>query len=305
MTQAHTQTAVAAALTAAGLANPAVLSNTEASLRLRELRFDPIAYFEEIVTETELRKPALTSAAWALDTEIVNVGRDLYFQIREENPECKDIGSLIDAFKGTYSNESYWGEGPTKLLTQLVYIQDAWYASATRAAMATGWLDYAPKSIDELILGTKPMPIKASAVTNLTALADYAARSTGGKITKEEMLDVTLKGVATKNEQRAEFARSLAPAIRVFIEQARHFAPALPDNYDDHAPAIEFTDLPEQTRLSILSKIKMANVRARSDLAMRLDPVQFLLVMAESVNADTIMAGAIDRLTREVERQRM
>ena len=305
MTQTIAPTAIAAALTTAGLANPAVLSNSEASLRRRELAFDPVAYFEEIVQETELRKPVLTSAAWALDSEIVNVGRNLYFQIREENPECKDIGSLLDAFAGTYSEEGYWGDGHARLLVQLVYIQRFWHDSATRAAMAAGWLEYQPKSIDELVLATKPMPIKANAVTNIEVLADYASRATNGKISKEELKAMTLKGMEDRNRERAEFSRSLAPAIRVFVDQAIKFAPAAPDNYDDHAPAIEFTDLPEQTRISILSKIKSANIRARTDLAMRLDPVQFLLVMAESVNADTIITGAIDRLTREVDRQRV
>lgn len=296
---------LASALTQAGLADPAVLSNSESSLRRRELAFDPIAYFEEIVQEPELRKPVLTSAAWALDTEIVNVGRNLYFQIREENPECKDLGSLLDAFNGTYSEEGYWGDGHARLMVQLVYIQQFWHASAACAAMATGWLEYQPKSIDDLILSTKAMPIKANAVANIETLADYASRATNGKISKEELKAMTLKGMKERNDERAEFSRSLAPAIRAFVDQARKFMPEAPDNYDDHAPAIEFTDLPEQTRISILSKIKGSNIRARTDLAMRLDPVQFMLVMAESVNADTIMTGAIDRLTREVERQRM
>lgn len=277
--------------------------DTKIETKVNHRSFDPKEWIEDHMTETALRYKVMTSAVWALDQTIIQAARSLYWSVRNENPEAGgDTGALIDAFNGTYSNESYWGTGDASLLIDLVTMQPDWHDAAYVMAAANGNLSYEPKSIDVLVLESKPIPVNETTVANLKVMANSTSVMTGGKITPEEALKIAILGRQERATKNAQFARELCPAIHVFIQEAKNvLSKRLLRNEQVN---VDFTDLPTMTKVGMLSKINGSITRAISDLAAQLDSMAFAIAHAEAINAKFVITDVLDKLASEIERDR-
>jgi len=298
----HNITPMAAAM-AAAQAKLAKVNPDLVPPKRKDPPFDPLHYYTEVLQEPELQCRLLTNAVWALDTAIVGACKSMYFEIRKENPQCNgNLGALIDAYHGTYSSEGYWGEGSAHELVKLLAMQPAWHDAAFRYAHMTGWLTFKPKSIDELVLAIKPMTIKGNEETNMRAMAKMTAARTMHleeryRLTEEQVFKASKDAVIAANKEDAEFQRGLAPAIQVFMDEARThlYRQQLVDN-----TTIDFTDLPLRTRMSIANKLAKGIPRALNDVR-RIESVTFNMCMAESMAAQQTVDQALAAMVDEME----
>ena len=282
--------------------NEAKLSNEEASKLRAMAQFDPLVFFED--SHVVIRKETMTSAAWALDSEIIQAARSLYFQIYNEQKvaypgERVTLDHVIDGFYASVEIEGFWGEGLAHKLLKLVSMQPSWHSAAYNAARASGWMTFEVKSIDELVLASKAQELNGNAVTNIKNLAPVIAKMTGGKVKAEDIEAQTIRSLNEKAQDAAEFSRGLLPVIRAFVEAATEYV-------DEHGVEYGFEDLDPKTRLGILAKLRPSIMRPTSDpRVIKGDTTEFMMIVGEAFAAANHISDVVDFLTREVDRQRM
>ena len=276
-------------------------SNEEAR-KLRALQqFDPLIFFED--SHVALRKEVLTSAAWAVDSEIVQAAKALYFQIYNEQKlahpgEKVTLDLVVDGFSASCEIEGFWGEGLALKLIKLVSMQRAYHDAAYSAANSAGWITFQVKSIDELVLASKPMQLSANELANIKATAPLVARMTNNKMTPEQIEKNTIKILEEKAAEAAEFGRSLLPAVKAIVHEALYVVSELDHDYS-------FTDLDAKTRVGILAKLRPSVTRPMSDrILLRGNTVEFMLISGECFNASEYLSEVLDMIAREIEQQR-
>lgn len=273
-----------------------IAANKREAAKAIGLKFDLSVFIEDELHDVGFKQRLMATAVWSLDTQLVNAAARLYYQLRDETPDAKTIGEVIDAFVGTYSEESYWGDGYAKLIVNLLTLQPQWHDSATRYAISTGYDSYAPKTIDQLMLpdikGKELVGSKQRA--NIEVMATFASLET--KADREQLLADLLQQAATRTQQLDEQRRKLAPAVNAIIDQARRFVP-----HDDIG---DFVALPTLTRMSIMRTVAGQIDRAAADLSKRLETQQYMYVMIDAYKARPVFMKVIDDLAREILRER-
>lgn len=261
----------------------------------RDAFFDPLEYLSEHVTEDNLAQKLLATGVWAIDSQIVNAATAMFFDVRSENPEVKDITQLCDVFKGTYDLEGYWGQGNARKLVNLLALQPAWHEAAIAKAMATGWLTYQPRSIDELVANQRPMPIRAETIENLKVNAAFIVEGTDESA--EEAHKKLIAQKLARAERMANDRRALLPAVRCFVAEARIAIVHL-----NQAPT--FSDLPTAARLTVMTTLKTGIGNALSDLADRTDTNTYTMCMREATQISATFRRVIDKLARDLQQER-
>lgn len=263
--------------------------------------FDPLTFVQTACEEDKFVAGMLSNLDWAVSNRVIRVATGLAYDVIRENPgTANDIGALIDAFHGTLSHEGYWGEGSAyelvKLCRYLPDVQDAAYKAAAR----TGYLNYTSKSIDDLILKQKPMPMSVDEARMIEIEAEFISKRVKGKLSSIAIRDELLAKRAEDAKNYIKRQIELLPAINVIVTEAESYL-KIHDEINAGFPNLDLT-----SRMYLANAQYGAIDRTRDQMRKRRDTTntEYMMALVDSVTAEETLKLVIQRLADEFDRTR-
>jgi len=279
------------------LANKAPELVAAAEQSARDARFEPTDYIENIMKSPRLKQILAANLVWTLNNQMISVASSIYRELLADISELRteavtlqvQLQSVIDAFRGSYENEGYWGQGNCRKLAILASLRDEWESHAERYAFAAGYFGYQPADIDSMIRTATVGEMGDQERTNLRELAKVTARETGG----DELAIYTgmVQQQKSNMTDMLEKRKRIAPALTTIIGEALRLQESF-GNYHD---------LPAVTKLALLQAQQRKNSAAPGQLARFVPTSDFGLILGESQVYGKVLTRVIDRLAADAQ----
>lgn len=247
------QTAVAAALNAAGVHRSAIY-------------YDLIEHVDELLMRGELKARTFSGMAWSLDMLILNMARSVFFETYEvhmgDNPRTPDsLNEFIEAMRGLAAADKLNlmdGRDHTSYgtLCILMKMRDVWYDEAQKASLSMRPVEV--MSLDERLIKEKVQELDPMSRAKLEQFAAYAAD--GDAEVNKEILKRLEAAQKVRFEKTFEFNQRIRPAMRSILMQASGYGLISEEQ-------MTFYNLPIAAQVRLIEGAIRSIERALSDLS--------------------------------------
>lgn len=247
------QTAVAAALNAAGVHRSAIY-------------YDVLDHIEDLLMPGELKARTLSGMTWSLDMLILNMARSVFFETYEihmgDNPRTSDsLNEFIEAMRGLAANDKLNlmdGRDHTNYgtLCILMKMRDAWYDDAQKAA--TSMRPVQMLTLDEQLIKEKVQELDPMSRAKMEQMASFAAE--GDAEVSKTIMERLQEAQKLRFQKTFEMNQRIRPALRSILMHASGYA-LISDEQ------MTFYNLPVAAQVRLIEAAIRSIDRAMSDLS--------------------------------------
>lgn len=265
--------------------------------------FDLLEHVEDkLELSNELKSQVLGTLAWAMDSRIVNLGRDIFFKNRATFIEANGVDafneylSKMDQLKAVgdhqfeigYSQNDSW-----TTLTMLMNMRQHWH---DRAQLASTRVNYEPKSLRSLILDEQMQQVSPREREMYAVRAQFAAPD--DEAMQKEVVGMLVKQAEEEYRSRHALRQKTAPAILRIIELAANASAVLYDG-----DCLDFHLLPISMQLLLIDSASTALNLGLNRLAkirsMSVDDYTVAIRDARALDASLKLVKAAPKFDRE------